>query len=172
MGSAWSFCGDWLHRNGKSASPSQPPVTIISKIHVPVFSYRWTPRDTSEKIDKKYAPLNLLLKKKIGKFNIFIQNSCEIVLSLKWSLFYITAYPWPFQYWPLLVRTGPSTHEPVYRTCCMAHNSFVSSVGRTERAHHTSYPCPPANESESLLTNQFIDVTCICNADGKNFFMH
>lgn len=110
--------------------------------------------------------LNLLLKKKIGKFNIFIQNSCEIVLSLKWSLFYITAYPWPFQYWPLLVRTGPSTHEPVYRTCCMAHNSFVSSVGHTERAHHMSYPCPPANESENLLINQlfFIDITCICNS--------
>lgn len=56
----------------------------------------------------------------------------------------------------------------------MAHNSFVSSVGHTERAHHTSYPCPPANESESLLINQllFIDITCICNADGKFFFMH
>lgn len=51
----------------------------------------------------------------------------------------------------------------------MAHNSFVSSDGRTERAHHTSYPCPPANESESLLINQllFIDITCICYADGK-----
>lgn len=71
------------------------------------------------------------------------------------------------------MRTGPSTHEPVYRTCCMAHNSFVSSVGHTERAHHMSYPCPPANESESLLINHYsliLHVPGICNAAGKIFF--
>lgn len=55
----------------------------------------------------------------------------------------------------------------------MAHNSFVSSVDHTERAHHMSYPCPPANESESLLINQllFIDIVPgICNAAGENLF--
>lgn len=176
MGSAWSFCGDWLHRNGKSASPSQPPVivpVIICKIHV--FSYLLTLWNTSENWkdirNMHHGTLNPLLK--IYENLIFLFNRCEIVLSLKWSSFYITAYPWPFQYWPLLVRTGPSTHEPVYRTCCMAHNSFVSSVGHIEKAHHTSYPCPPANESESLLINQllFIDIVPgICNAAGENLF--
>lgn len=116
MGSAWSFCGDWLHRNGKSASPSQPPVTIISKIHVPVFSYRWTPRDTSEKIDKKYAPLNFKpsLKKKnwkiwyffskqlwnclIFKVEFILYNSISLTLSILTS----SGENWSFHTWTSL----------------------------------------------------------------------
>lgn len=132
MESAWSFCGDWSHRNGKSASPSQPPViVIICKIHV--LSYLLTLWNTSENWkdirNMHHGTLNPLLKN-IWKFNIFYLTDVKLSY-LKSGVYFIKQHtPDPFNtdlfWWELVLpHMNQFTEHAVWPTTVLFPQSAI-----------------------------------------------